>query len=323
MPRMALVRCLFAACALAGSIGAALAQPSPAKPIRLLVSFPPGGPADLLGRFIAQKLSESFNQQVVVENRPGANSIIAAEMTASSPPDGYTLLMAIDGALVMNPSLYTKLPYDPVRDFAPIALVALIPNMIVANNAAPFTSFADLLARAKAQPGSINVGTGALPVQLAVELLMRQAGVKMTIVPYKGGNTTITALVANEIPVTVEGVSTAMPFVRSGKLRALAVTSAERLQQAPEVPTVAESGVAGYSFAVWQSVVAPARTPRPVIDQLNAELQKIMRLSEARERLGALGIEPTWSTPEQLAERIRTDGEKWGKIIRDIGMKIE
>ena len=321
--RYRIARSLLIAVALVGAAGEALAQAYPNRATRLIVSFPPGGPADLLGRFIAQKLSESFGQQVVVENRPGANSIIAAELTAGSAPDGYTLLMAIDGVLVMNPSLYSKLPYDPIKDFAPVGLVALIPNLIVANNAFAANSFRELVARAKAEPGKINVGTGALPVQLAFELLMRQAGMKMQIVPYKGGNTTITALMANEVPVTVEGISTGLPFIRAGKVKALAVTSAERLRQAPEIPTVAESGVPGYSFAVWQSVVAPARTPRPVIDRLNAELQKMMQLPEARERLGTLGIEPAWGTPEDLAERIRVDGEKWGKIIHEIGLKLD
>lgn len=309
------------ALALTGTV--ATAQSWPSRPIRLIVSFPPGGPADLLGRFIAQKLTESTGQQVLVDNRPGANSIIAAEITAKSSPDGYTLLMAIDGALVMNPALYTKLPYDPQRDFAPVSLVARIPNLIVAHPSFPHTSIRDLINTAKARPGSINIATPALPVQLAIELFMAQAGIKLTVVPYKGGNTSITDLVGGNIPLSIEGVSTALPYVRSGRLRALAVSTADRLRQAPEIPTVAESGLPGYDFAVWQSVVVPARTPREIIDRLNSEIVRMMKTPDAAERLGTLGITPASSTPEELAALIRTDGEKWGKVIRSIGMKIE
>ena len=317
-----LVRALALALALA-VCGSAFAQSYPSRSTRLIVSFPPGGPADLLGRFIAQKLTESFGQQVVVDNRPGANSIIAAELTAKAAPDGYTLLMAIDGAMVMNPALYTKLPYDPQKDFTPIGLVATIPNFIVAHPSFPHASIKDLITAAKAEPGKINMAVPALPVQLAAELFMAQAGIKLTLVPYKGGNTSITDLVGGNVALSIEGVSTALPFIRSGKVKALAVTSGERLHQAPEVPTIAESGLPGYSFAVWQSVVAPARTPREIVDKINGELVRMMRTPDAAERLGTLGINPAWSTPEELAARIRTDGEKWGKIIRDIGMKIE
>lgn len=306
-----------------GFASTAFAQAFPNKPIRLIVSFPPGGPADLLGRFIAQKMTEGFGQQVVVENKPGGNSIIAAEYVAKSPPDGHTLLMAIDGALVMNPSLYTKLPYDPVKDFAPVGLAATIPNLIVANNAFPANTLQEMIAMAKANPGKLNMATSALPVQLAIELLMRTGDFKLTLVPYKGGNTSMTDLLGGSVLLSIEGISTALPNLKAKKIKALAVTSPQRMPQIPDIPTVAESGVPGYSFAVWQSVVAPAGTPRDIIAKLNSELVRLMKLTEARERLGALGIEPAWSTPQELATLIRTDGEKWDKIIRDIGMKIE
>jgi tripartite-type tricarboxylate transporter receptor subunit TctC len=314
---------LLAAVALGLVAGTALAQSYPARPIRLIVSFPPGGPADFLGRFIGQKMGEGFGRPAVVENRPGANSIIAAELVAKAPPDGYTLLMAIDGVLVMNPSLYTKLPYDPVRDFAPVGLVATIPNLIVANNGFGPNSLQELIAYAKARPGQVNMATSALPVQLAAELLASMAGIKLTMVPYKGGNTSVTALIAGDVPLSIEGISTAMPHVKAGKIKALAVTTAQRMPQVPNVPTVAESGVPGFSFAVWQSVVGPAGMPREIVLKLNAELGRIMKLPEARERLEAVGIEPAYSTPEEMAERIRSDTEKWGAVIRKIGMKIE
>jgi tripartite-type tricarboxylate transporter receptor subunit TctC len=314
------------ALALVGSLalsGSVAAQTWPSRPIRLIVSFPPGGPADLLGRFIAQKLGEGLGQQVVVDNRPGANSIIAAELTAKAPSDGHTLLMGIDGVFVMNPSLYTKLPYDPVRDFTPISLAALIPNVIVANPAFAANSVRELIAAAKARPGDISIATSALPVQLAVELFMVQSGTKLTLVPYKGGSTSISDLVGGSIALSIEGVSTALPFVRNGKVKALAVTSAERLPQAPEIPTVAESGLPGYAFNVWQSVVGPAGLPTDVVERVNAEVVRMMKTPEAAERLGALGLTPASSTPAELAARIRTDGEKWSRIIRDIGMKID
>ncbi len=303
--------------------GVACAQSWPVRPIRLIVSFPPGGPADILGRFIAERLTESLGQQVLVDNRPGANSIIAAEMTAKAPPDGYTLLMAIDGAMVMNPALYTRLPYDPVKDFTPIGLVATIPNLIVAHPSAPYGSIRDLIAAAKAKPGEINIATSALPVQLAVELFMAQSGTRLTLVPYKGGSTSITDLVGGNVMLSIEGVSTALPFVRNGKVKALAVSSRDRLPQVPEVPTIAESGLPGYAFEVWQSVVAPAGTAPAIVDRVNAELVRMMKTQAALDRLGTLGISPAWSTPDELVARIRTDGEKWGRIIREIGMKIE
>ncbi len=307
----------------ATGIAQAQAPAWPARPIRLIVSFPPGGPADLLGRFIAERLTDSLGQQVVVDNRPGANSIIAAEMTAKAAPDGHTLLMAIDGAMVMNPALYTRLPYDPVKDFTPIGLVATIPNLIVAHPSSPWGSIRDLIAAAKARPGDISIATSALPVQLAIELFMAQSGARLTLVPYKGGSTSITDLVGGNVALSIEGVSTALPFVRTGKVKALAVTSRDRLPQAPDVPTIAESGLPGYAFEVWQSVVAPAGAPQAVVERINGELGRMMKTQAATDRLGALGITPAWSTPDELASRIRTDGEKWGKIIRDIGMKIE
>ncbi len=306
-----------------GMAGGAFAQAYPTKPIRLLVPFPPGGPADILARVIAQKMSEDFGQQVIVDNRPGANTIIAAELAARSPADGYTVLMAIDSTLSMNPALYTKLPYDPLKDFDPVSLIAIVPSMLIAHPSVPVNNVQELIALAKAKPGQIMFGSGTIAMQLAGELFNTMAGTKMPNVPYKGGSTTITAVMGGEVPVAFEGISTALSAWRAGKVKAIAAMGAKRLPQAPNVPTVAESGVPGYEAQVWQSVVVPVGTPREVIAKLNAELTRIMKLPETQERLSASGLVPTSSTPEELGAFIRSETAKWGKIIKDIGLKIE
>jgi len=306
-----------------GLAAAAFAQAYPAKPVKLLVPFPPGGAADLLGRVVAQKMTEGFGRQVIVENRPGANTLIAAGLAAKSPPNGYTLLMAIDSTLTMNQTLYSKLPYDPIRDFDPVSLIARVPNLLVVNNSVPANTVQELIALARSRPGEIMFTAGTITVQLGGELLNQMAGIKMVAVPYKGGNTAIAALLSGEIQVALTAVSNMAPLWKSGKVKALAVMSGKRLSQFPELPTVAESGVPGYEVVIWQSIVVPAGTPREVIVKLNAELTRIMKLAETRERLSATGLEPATSTPEELASFIRSESAKWGKIIRDIGMKVE
>jgi tripartite-type tricarboxylate transporter receptor subunit TctC len=299
------------------------AQTYPSRSIRLLVPFPPGGPADILGRIIAQKMSEDFGQQVIVDNRPGANTIIAAEAAAKSAPDGYTLLMAIDSTLAMNPTLYSKLPYDPLKDFAPVALIATVPAVLAAHPSFPANTVKELIEQLKAKPGHFNFGSGIITMHVGGELFNKMAGTKMTPVFYKGGNTSITALMANEIPLSFEGAATTIPYYRSGKIKLIGVMGAKRMPQIPDVPTIAESGLPGYNVAVWQSIVVRAGTPRDIIDKLNAELGHISRLPETRDRLTAAGIEPTTSTPEGLAEHIRSETAKWGAMIKEIGLKVE
>ena len=303
--------------------GGAGAQSYPNRAVRLLVPFPPGGPADILGRIYAQKMGEEFGQQVIVDNRPGANTIIAAEAASKSAPDGYTLLMAIDSTLAMNPTLYTKLPYDPIKDFAPVGLIAMVPGVLVVHPSFPANTVQEMIAQAKAKPTQVNFAAGTITMHVGAELLNKMAGIKMTPVFYKGGNTGITALIANEIPVSYEGVAAALPHIRSGKARALGVMGAKRLAQLPDVPTIAESGVPGYDVFVWQSIVVRAGTPREIIDRLNASLTRIARLPETRERLSAAGIEPLASTPEELAAHIRSETTKWSAVIKEIGLKVE
>ncbi len=301
----------------------ASAQTYPSRSIRLLVPFPPGGPADILGRLIAQKMSEGLGQQVIIDNRPGANTVIAAELAARAAPDGYTLLMAIDSTLAMNPSLYTKLSYDPVKDFAPVALIAIVPGVLAANNSFPANTVRELIALAKAKPGELNFAAGTITMHVGGELFNRMTGTKMIPVFYKGGNTSIIALMGGEIPLSFEGAATVLPNWRSGKVKILGVMGAWRLPQAPDLPTIAESGVPGYDVSVWQSIVVPAGTPRDIVNRLNAQLTRIMKLPETRERLNAAGIEPATSTPEELAAFIRSETAKWGQVIRDIGLKIQ
>lgn len=301
----------------------AFAQSYPSKPIRMIVPFPPGGPADILARVLAQKMSEGFGQQVIVDNRPGANTIIGADLAAKAAPDGYTILMAIDSTLSMNPALYSKLPYDPLKDFEPVSLIAIVPAMLVANLNAPFNTVPELIAYAKANPGKVMFGSGTIAMQLAGELFNNMTGTKMQNVPYKGGNTTITALMGGEVPVIFEGISTALPNWKSGKVKALGAMGAKRLRQAPELATVAESGVPGYEAQVWQSIVVPAGTPRDIVAKLNTEIVRVMRLPETSERLSTAGIEPVGSSAEELGSFMRSETLKWGKIIKQIGLKIE
>ena len=321
------MKAIFKACVVVLAVllvpAAAFAQAYPSRAVRLLVPFPPGGPADILGRIIGQKMSESFGQQVLVDNRPGANTIIAAEIAAKSAPDGYTVLMAIDSTLTMNPALYSKLPYDPIRDFDPVSLIAIVPSMLVANINFPPNNVRELIALAKAKPGEIMFGSGTIAMQLAGELFNSMAGTKLTNVPYKGGATTITGLMSGDVPVLFEGISTALTNWKAGKVKAIAAMGAKRLPQAPDLPTVAEQGVPGYEAQVWQSVVVPKGTPRDIVLKLNVELTRIMKLPDVRERLATTGIEPASSTPEELGAFIRSETAKWGKVIKDIGLKIE
>jgi tripartite-type tricarboxylate transporter receptor subunit TctC len=313
----------LAAAALCLGAQAAFAQGYPSKPIRMLVPFPPGGPADILGRVISQKMGEGFGQPLLIDNRPGANTIIAAQLVAKAPPDGYTLLMAIDSTLSMNQTLYAKLPYDPLKDFEPVSLIAIVPTMLVVHPSVPANNVRELIEFVKSKSGKVMYGSGTFATQLAAELFNSMAGVKMGFVPYKGASLSIVAVMSGEVPVSFNGVSAALEAWRGGKVKAIAVLGAKRLPQAPDVPTVAESGLPGFEAQVWQSVVAPAGTPRDVIAKLNAELTRIMQLPETHERLSAAGLVPNWSTPAELAAYIRSEAAKWGKVIRELGLKLE
>jgi tripartite-type tricarboxylate transporter receptor subunit TctC len=301
----------------------ALAQSYPTRTITLIVPFAPGGPADLLARLIGQKVGEELGQQVVVDNRPGANTIIGAQMVAKAKPDGYTLLMAIDGTLVMNPFLYAKLAYDPFKDFQPISLVAFIPSVFEANINTPVNSVRDVIEQEKAQPGKFMVGVSTPTSQVIVGLFNMMAGTKLTMVPYKGGTTLITGLLAGDIPLGFESANVALPQFRAGKIKILGTTYARRLVSAPEIPQIAET-LPGFDLGIWQSVVAPAGTPKEIINRLYAAIVKAMASEEVKNRLLAAGIEPAVSkSPEDFAAFIKSQADTRARVIKAVGMKIE
>ena len=319
-------RCARLACAaslLALSVSAATAQSYPARQITLVVPFAPGGPADFLGRLIGQKMGEDLGQQVVIDNRPGANTIIGAQAVAKAAPDGYTLLMAIDGTLVMNPFLYSKLAYDPFKDFVPVSLVALVPSAVVGNINIPVSSIKDLVEQEKAKPGTFQIGISTPTSQVNVGLLNMMAGTNFTMVPYRGGTTQVTGILAGDIPLGMESINVSLPLWRDNKLKILGLVSAQRLSLAPEIPTIAET-FPGYDLGIWQSIVAPAGTPREVVSKLHGSIKKVLAMPEVREKLLAAGIEPASSnSPEEFAAFIRSQAETRAKVIQAVGIKLD
>jgi len=318
------LRHLFGAAALlALSAFGAFAQPYPSRQITLVVPFAPGGPADFLGRLIGQKMSEDLGQQIVVDNRPGANTIIGAQAVAKANPDGYTLLMAIDGTLVMNPFLYSKLAYDPFKDFAPISLIALVPSAVVGNIAVPVNSIGELVEQEKAKPGTFQIGISTPTSQVNVGLLNMMAGTNFSMVPYRGGTTQITGILAGDIPLGMESVNVSLPLWREKKVKILGLVSAQRLSLAPELPTIAET-FPGYDLGIWQSIVAPANTPREIVDKLHGSIKKMLSMADVRDKLTAAGIEPAVSTtPDEFAAFIRSQADTRAKVIRAVGMKLD
>jgi tripartite-type tricarboxylate transporter receptor subunit TctC len=302
---------------------AASAQNYPTRQITLVVPFAPGGPADFLGRLIGQKMSEDLGQQIVVDNRPGANTIIGAQAVAKASPDGYTLLMAIDGTLVMNPFLYSKLAYDPFKDFAPVSLIALVPSAVVGNINIPVNSIKELVEREKAKPGTFQIGISTPTSQVNVGLLNMMAGTNFTMVPYRGGTTQITGILAGDIPLGMESINVSLPLWRDKKLKILGLVSAQRLSLAPEIPTIAET-FPGYDLGIWQSIVAPAGTPHDVVAKLFGSIKKVLAMPDVREKLLAAGIEPaTSNSPEEFAAFIRAQADTRAKVIQAVGMKLD
>jgi tripartite-type tricarboxylate transporter receptor subunit TctC len=308
---------------LALSAAAACAQAYPTRQITLIVPFAPGGPADFLGRLIGQKMSEDLRQQVVVDNRPGANTIIGAQAVAKASPDGYTLLMAIDGTLVMNPFLYSKLAYDPFKDFAPISLIALVPSALVGNVNVPANSIKELVEQEKAKPGTYQIGISTPTSQVNVGLLNQMAGTNFSMVPYRGGTTQITGILAGDIPLGMESINVALPLWRDKKLKILGLVSAQRLSLAPEIATIAET-YPGYDLGIWQSIVAPTGTPREIVNRLHGSVTKVLIMAEVREKLLTAGIEPATSkSPEEFSAFIRAQAETRAKVIQAVGLKLD
>jgi tripartite-type tricarboxylate transporter receptor subunit TctC len=323
MMKMSVARLAWAAALLALLVPAATAQSYPSRQITLVVPFAPGGPADFLGRLIGQKMGEDLGQQVVIDNRPGANTIIGAQAVAKALPDGYTLLMAIDGTLVMNPFLYSKLAYDPFKDFVPVSLVALVPSAVVGNVSIPVNSIKELVEKEKAKPGTFQIGISTPTSQVNVGLLNMMAGTSFTMVPYRGGTTQITGILAGDIPLGMESINVSLPLWRDNKLKILGLVSAQRLSLAPEIPTIAET-FPGYDLGIWQSIVAPAGTPREVVTKLHGSIKKVLAMPEVREKLAAAGIEPASSdSPEEFVAFVRSQADVRAKVIQAVGIKID
>jgi tripartite-type tricarboxylate transporter receptor subunit TctC len=300
------------------------AQTYPARPVRFIVPSAVGGGTDIIARAIALKLGESLGQQFLVDNRPGAGQMIGIELAAKSPADGYTILMAAS-TLAINPIMYKKVPYDPIRDFAPITQAATLPNVLVVHPSLPVKSLAELIAYAKAHPGQLNfasAGIGTSP-QMSIELLKSMAGIDMVHIPYKGTAPGVVDVLAGQVLVMAPNLLTALPHIKSGRLRALAVTSARRSAALPEVPTVAEAGLPGYDSTQWYGVLAPAGTPREIVARLHGEIARALRDAEVGKRLAADGAEPVGSSPEEFAAFIKSESEKWSRVAKAAGIQPE
>ncbi|HTD91388.1 MAG TPA: tripartite tricarboxylate transporter substrate binding protein [Burkholderiales bacterium] len=306
------------------SAGIIHAQPYPAKSVRLIVPLVAGGPTDILARLIAYPLGERLGQQVIVDNRAGAGGNIGAEMVAKSPPDGYTLFMGTSGPISINVSLYPKIGYDPVRDFAPIILAASAPFVVVVHPALPVSNIKQLIALAKAKPSQLNYGqVPGAAAHLASELFKSTAGLNMVFVPYKGAAPANNDLVAGQIQLSFASTPGAMPLVKGGRLKALAISSAKRISKLPDLPTIAESGVPGYEASVWYGVVAPAKTSPDIIARLYKESASILQDRASREKMDANDFEATMLGPEQFGAFIRREIEKWGRVVKATGAKAE
>ena len=304
---------------------AAFAQPYPSKPARMIVPYPPGGSADILARAIGAKVGEGLGQPVVIDNRPGAGTIIGTEATAKSAPDGYTFMLGTVSSHAINPALNPKLPFDPVKDFTPLSLVASIPFAMIVHPSVAAKSVQEFVALAKAKPGQINyssAGTGTSN-HLAGELLKSMAGIDLVHVPYKGSAPALNDLIAGQVSMMFDLVLTAAPHIKSGAARGLAVTGSQRSPVLPELPTVAESGLPGYEVSAWFGIFAPAGLPQPVAQRLNAEFVKVMREPDLKQRLASLGADPLTSSPEQFSAYLRSEIDKWAKVVKASGMKLD
>lgn len=302
---------------LAGTAGA---QSYPVRPIRLIVPVAPGGGNDIVARLLGQKLTEAWGQQVVVDNRPGASTAIGAEIAAKANPDGYTIML-FSVSFAINAGVKRKLPFDPINDFVPITLVARVPQILIVHPAVAAKSISELIALAKARPGQINyasAGSGS-STHLAMELFASMAGISLHHVPYKGTGPALTDLFAGHVQIMFDAIPPALPYLKSGRVRGLAV-SPQRSALLPELPTIAESGVPGYTFASWFGIVAPARTPSAIIDQLNRELVRIVQLPEIRERFIAIGLDPLGTTPQEFGQHLRKEIAQWSAVVRRLNL---
>jgi tripartite-type tricarboxylate transporter receptor subunit TctC len=317
------VACVFLVLIFVGTAPAAT-TPYPNKPVRMIVAVPPGGPADTLARLVAPKLTEAFGQTVVIDNRPGANGIIAYETTARAAPDGHTFT-AVAAGVVINASLYKSVPYDPIRDFAPITLGITVPNILIVHPSVPANSTKDLIALAKAKPGTVtfaSAGNGTSG-HLALEVFRMNARVDVIHVPYKGGGPALAEVLAGQVQALFSIALAAAPQIRAGRVRALAITSAKRSAVSPDLPTVAESGLPGFEVIGWFGWLAPAATPKPIVNRLHAEIVRALKAPDVRERLLSQSTEPVGNTPAEFGAFMKSEHAKWGKVIRAANIRVE
>ena len=306
--------------------GGALAKGYPVKAIRFVIPYPPGGPLDIMGRLIGLRLQEAWGQPVLVDNRAGAGGNIGADMVAKSPPDGYTLLMGAVATHAINPSLYRKVSFDPFRDFVPVALVAQVPNILVVNPLVPAGSVGELIKLARANPGGLNFASGSTGStgHLAGELFNTLAGVRMVHVPYKGGAPAMQDLLGGQVQLMFDNLANALPQVKAGKLRALAVTTEKRSPYVPDIPTVEESGVPGFDLTTWFGVFVSGGTPREIVNRLNGEIVRILALPDSRQRLDEMGAAPIPNnTPENFSAFVRREYDKYAKVVKESGARAD
>ena len=306
------------------SAGEAMAQNYPSRPIRLVVPQSAGGSTDLVARPLAQRVAEAMKGSVVVDNRPGAGSTIGTDIVAKAPSDGHTLL-AVAASFTMSPSLYKKLPFDPVNDFAPISLLSSLPNILVVHPALPVKSVKELIAHAKAQPGKLNYSSSGMATgtHMSMELLKHMTGISMAHIPYKGGAPSVTALISSEVQLCFATISTALPHVKSGRLRALAVSSARRATAAPDVPALAEAGVPGYDYASWIGLLAPSKTPQAIISKWHMESARVMQTPDMKMLLQHEGSEAVGNSPQAFGHIIKTEVARWKTVSKAAGIKAE
>jgi tripartite-type tricarboxylate transporter receptor subunit TctC len=303
----------------------ALAETWPARPLRFIVPFAPGGGGDVVGRAIGQRLGEQLGKPLIIDNRGGAGGTLGVDLAAKAAPDGYTLLLGNVGPIAVGPSLYPRLPYDPVRDFAPVTMIASFPNILVANPGLPFKSVPELVAYAKSRPGKLNFGSAGTgtSTHLAAELFSSVAGIDVVHVPYKGGAAALTDVIAGQVAYYFGTLPSSLPLAKAGRIRALGVTSLTRSPAAPDVPTIAESGYRGFEMAAWYGLMYPAGTPREIIVRLNAATMAVLALPDVKERLVQEGSEPMGNTPAQFGAYIKSEIAKWSAVVKAANLKAE
>ena len=312
---------LVAAALLMANVG--WAQSYPSRPIKLIVPYPPGQGTDLLSRIIAERVSASIGQQVVVENRPGAGANIGTEFVAKAPADGYTLLMGTNATHAMNPAMYASIPFDPIRDFAPIMIVGTLPMVLSANSAFPAASLKEVIAQARAKPNTVNVALPSNTARVVLELLKQADGADLFGIPYKGSGAALTDLIGGQVQLMIDTATATMAQASAGKIRAIAISTTQRTEIAPNLPTFAESGVPGFDIAGWNALFAPRGTPPEIVNLLNAEVAKALAQPEVRQRILRMGSEPGGGSPEKLKAFVESEVQRWGNLIRKAGIRAD